>query len=277
MLYVLGGRGRLGQAIAASWAPDDVVLPERSVYGHWWRPGADLEARRYFASAPSGSVVVIAAGLLDPALPEAEHERVNVQLPLQVIDGACAAGLRVLTIGTVMERLAASANRYVSAKARLAQAVAQRASAGLPVLHAQVHTLYGVGPPSDHMFLGQMYEALRRGQPFEMSPGQQLREYHHLDDDVAAIRALLATPLSGVVTLSHGEPVTLRDLASHVFEQLQCTHLLRLGARAEPPVDNFATVLPRPPFLSHLDFRPALPGVARYMTDLLAKAATAND
>ena len=276
MIYVLGGRGRLGRAMADAWGPNNVALLQRSVYEDWWRPGAHVEVRRYFDTAAPGSVVVIAAGLLDPALPEAEHERVNVALAVQVIDGACSAGLRVVTLGTVMERLAYGVNRYVAAKARLAEAVVQRASEGLPVLHAQLHTLYGFGPPSPHMFLGQMFKALEKRQLFEMSPGQQLREYHHVDDDVAAIRALLATQMKGVVALSHGEPCALRDLAVDVFEQMHCMHLLRLGARPEPPIDNFATVLTRPSFLSDVDFRPALPNVARYMQDLLAHAATSN-
>lgn len=277
MIYVLGGRGRLGQAIAAAYAPDEVALPDRSVYEAWWQPGAEQDVSRFFASAPSGSVVLVAAGVLDPALSESEHQRVNVDLPLSVIDGACSAGLRVVTVGTVMERLASHSNRYVAAKVKLAQAVAQRAASGLPVVHAQVHTLYGGGAPSPHMFLGQMLVALKSRQPFEMSPGQQLREYHHVDDDVAAMRTLLATPLTGVMALSHGEPCTLRDLASSVFEELGAMHLLRLGARPEPPDDNFATVLPRPAFLSHVEFRPALPGVALYMKNLLVNATIAHD
>lgn len=76
----------------------------------------DADVRRYFDAAVTGSVVVIAAGLLDPASPEAEHERVNISLVVQVINGACSAGLRVVTLGTVMERLAYDVNRYVAAK-----------------------------------------------------------------------------------------------------------------------------------------------------------------
>lgn len=277
MIYVLGGRGRLGRAIADAWGPGHVALLQRCVYEDWWRPGADAEVRRYFDAAAPGSVVVIASGLLDPALSEAEHERVNVALAVQVIGGACSAGLRVVTLGTVMESLAHGVNRYVAAKTRLAQVVVQRASEGLPVLHVQLHTLYGLGSPSPHMFLGQMFEALQKGRPFEMSPGHQLREYHHVEDDVAAIRELLTTQMNGVVALSHGEPCALRDLAVDVFEQMHCMHLLRLGARPEPPIDNFATVLTRPSFLSRVDFRPALPNVARYMQDLLAHAATPNE
>lgn len=277
MIYVLGGRGRLGRAIAAAYGTGDVVSLERSVYEEWWRPGAEQDIRHFFAAAAPGSAVVVASGVLDPALPASDHERVNVDLPIRVVDGACLAGLRVLTVGTVMERLASSSNRYVIAKMKLAQAVEQRAADGLPVVHAQVHTLYGGGLPSPHMFLGQMLTALEAGQAFEMSPGLQLREYHHVDDDAKALRALLDTTSTGVVALSHGEPCTLRDLASHVFEQLDAMPLLRLGARPEPPNDNFATVLPRPSFLSHVEFQPALPGVARYMKALLTNATTAHD
>jgi nucleoside-diphosphate-sugar epimerase len=137
-------------------------------------------------------------------------------------------------------------------------------------VHAQVHTLYGGGAPSPHMFVGQIAHALRQDVPFEMSPGRQLREYHHVDDEVAAVHALLATDLAGVVTISHGAPCTLRDLAVHVFAAFGRHELLRVGARPEPPDDNYATVLQRPTWLACVDFRPALPGVATYLQELLS-------
>ncbi|MBT2298864.1 NAD(P)-dependent oxidoreductase [Variovorax paradoxus] len=270
MIYVIGGRGRLGRAIAGSYPACDVEILERSVYEDWWQSGSDSRIRRYFEGAPPGSSVAVTAGVLDPAAPEAEHRRVNVELPANIIAGACAARLRVLTFGTVMERLIAHPNAYVASKAELGRIVAERAAAGDPVVHAQVHTLYGGGTPSPHMFVGQIAHALRQKVPFEMSPGRQLREYHHVDDEVAAVHALLETGLAGVVTLSHGAPCTLRDLAAHVFAAFGRQELLRIGARPEPPDDNYATVLQHPTWLAHVDFRPALPGVATYLQELLS-------
>lgn len=270
MIYVIGARGRLGRAVAGAYPACDVEILERSVYEDWWQSGSDSRIRRYFEGAPPGSSIAVTAGVLDPAAPEAEHRRVNVELPANIIAGACAARLRVLTFGTVMERLIAHPNAYVASKAELGDIVTERAAAGDAVVHAQVHTLYGGGPPSPHMFVGQIAHALRQNVPFEMSPGRQLREYHHVDDEVAAVHALLETDLAGVVTISHGAPCTLCDLAAHVFAAFGRHELLRIGARPEPLDDNYATVLQRPTWLARVDFRPALPGVAAYLQELLS-------
>jgi nucleoside-diphosphate-sugar epimerase len=271
MIYVLGGSGRLGRAIGATGSSGEVVLLERAVYEDWWQSDAATRVGRFFGTAPTGSAVLVAAGLLDPSLPQAEHQRINVELPARIIEGACKAGLRVVTFGTVMERLVEHPNAYIASKAALGRIVAERAAAGDAVTHLQIHTLYGGGEPAPSMFLGQICRALRAGRPFEMSPGRQLREYHHVDDDAVATRAILDAGTDGVVTLSHGAPCTLRDLASHVFGELGRLELLHIGALPEPRDDNYATVLPRPHSLARIEFRPALQGVADYLRALLSE------
>jgi nucleoside-diphosphate-sugar epimerase len=265
MIYLVGARGRLGRAILASRREGEIVALDRSTYSQWWKPGAFEEVARYFDAAMPGSIVLVAAGVLDPALPALDHQRINVDLPIQIMEGALKVGLRVATFGTVMERLASHPNAYVASKAALGQQVAERSARGDQVTHLQVHTLYGGGEPAPFMFLGQLCQALRAHQPFEMSPGRQLREYHHVEDDVAALHAILDAGETGVLALSHGAPCTLRELATHVFEAMGCSELLRIGARPEPPDDNFATVLARPHVLDDVTFRPALEGVAQYV------------
>ncbi|MET3442076.1 nucleoside-diphosphate-sugar epimerase [Variovorax paradoxus] len=272
MIYLVGGRGRVGQAITASRPASEVTLLERDRYQDWWRPGSAKDVAQFFKGAPAGSVVVVAAGLLDPALPHQLLRRVNVDLPLQVLEGATDAGLRVITLGTVMEQLTSHPNVYVASKSELGLQVARRAGAGDPVLHLQIHTLYGGGPPAPFMFLGQMCHAIHRGIPFEMSPGRQLREYHHVDDDVSALHALIAAGVVGIAPVSHGEPSTLADLASAVFKAVGRMDLLRIGARPEPPDDNYATVLARPAVLAGISFRPAQAGVAEYVKSQLSRS-----
>lgn len=275
MMYVIGGRGRLGRAIVKSRPEGQVITLDREVYQNWWQSRASASISRFFEASGPGSVVVVAAGVLDPALPRVEHQRVNVELPSRVIEGACAAGLRVVTFGTVMERLVAPRNTYIASKSELGRIVAERAAAGDAVTHLQVHTLYGGGDPAPFMFLGQLCRALRERHPFEMSPGGQLREYHHVDDDAAAVHAVLDAGIDGVLALSHGAPCTLLELATHVFNAMGRIDLLRVGARPAPPDDNYAFVLTRHPVLEHVSFRPALQGVTAYvravLTDLLSK------
>lgn len=266
MIFLVGGSGRLGQAIARRHAGAPVTLLPRAVYAQWGEPGAQTEIARYFAPwAGTDAVIYVTSGLLDPRLAPHEHARVNVALPLHIVEGAAPLGIRVRTFGTVMETLVASQNPYVSSKAELGRRMADAAASGLPVAHLRIHTLYGGGEPAGFMFLGQVAAALRARAPFRMTLGRQLREYHHVDDDAAALARLEAAGLSGVVDLSHGAPLSLRELADYVFGQFGARELLALGALPEPADDNFGAVLVRPAALLDIPFRDARAGVVDYL------------
>ena len=67
------------------------------------------------------------------------------------------------------------------------------------------------------MFLGGIYHALKNNLPFPMTSGEQLREYHHILDEVNAIDFLVQEENDEVINLSHGDPVRLCDLAMNIF------------------------------------------------------------
>lgn len=267
MIFIVGGRGRLGQALACAWDADAVRCLDREDYADWGREGGARRVHDFFAPwAGSGATVFVASGVLDPKLPAAEHQQVNLDLPSAIIEGATGHGLRVITFGTVMEGLLAQQNPYVRSKAALGRHVAALAATGTPVAHVRVHTLFGgAGAPSPFMFLGQILTALQQRTPFNMTLGRQLREYHHIEDEARAIRLLDEAGVRGVFELSHGEPLSLAELARAVFAAFDANHLLRLGALPEPAEENFATVLARHPLLPPTAYRPALPAIVDYL------------
>jgi len=275
MNFLIGGRGRLGQAIARQYAADDIVSLEREVYQHWGEPGAQADVAAYFAPwAGTGATIFVTSGLLDPKLPAEALWQVNVELPRNIIEGAAALGLRVITFGTVMEALLAARNPYVNSKAALGEFAAARAAEGAPVTHVRVHTLYGGGLPSRFMFLGQILDALDNGAPFRMTQGKQLREYHHVDDDACAIRMLAETGVNGVLDLSHGAPLSLRELAGAVFEAFGAAGQLQVGTLPEPSEENYNTVFARHPMLERASFRDTLPALVAYLEECGIKRKT---
>ncbi|WP_313706110.1 NAD(P)-dependent oxidoreductase [Massilia sp.] len=275
MNFLIGGRGRLGQAIARQYAADDIVSLEREVYQHWAGPGAQADVAAYFAPwAGTGATIFVTSGLLDPKLPAGALWQVNVELPRNIIEGAAALGLRVITFGTVMEALLAARNPYVNSKAALGEFAAARAAEGAPVTHVRVHTLYGGGLPSRFMFLGQILDALDNGAPFRMTQGKQLREYHHVDDDACAIRMLAETGVNGVLDLSHGAPLSLRELAGAVFETFGAAGQLQVGTLPEPGEENYNTVFARHPMLERASFRDTLPALVAYLEECGIKRKT---
>lgn len=269
MIFIVGGRGRLGQALFQQYNPDEVIRVERAVYEHWGADDSTADITAYFEQrARRGAVVYICSGLLDPKLVSEELNNVNFRLPRNIIQAVSPMGICAVTFGTAMEETL-TANPYVLSKLALSRFVDGMGNVGTPALHVRIHTLYGGGEPSPFMFLGLVLHALRNDKPFEMTMGRQLREYHHVADDAAAIKMLVDRSVTGVVALNHGLPVTLKSLAEAIFGLAGKDHLLRLGALPEPEQENFTQVFSRPAVLENIVFRETLAGVSEYMKTLV--------
>lgn len=267
-LYLIGARGRLGQAIAHEYGDSEIVSLDRSVYENWSPPGmADLISRYFDKRINEGATVFVASGLLDPKLSQEDLLRVNYYLPKNLIDGAAKLGIKIITFGTVMEGLLQSKNPYIQSKSALGEYVSTAAATGSPVIHLKIHTLYGMGQPSPFMFLGQILTAIRDNVPFQMTSGRQLREYHHLADEAKAIRQIANSAPPGVVNVSHGDPLSLRAIAESVFQALGKDDLLRVGSLPEPQEENYEKILNRTEILQHVAFRAPLPAIVQYMQE----------
>lgn len=266
--YLVGARGRLGQAIAQEYADSEIVTLDRSIYEEWSQPGASGKVFRYFENRSNeGATVFVASGLLDPKLPHEDLLRVNYHLPKNLIDGATELGIKIITFGTVMEGLLQSKNAYIQTKTALGEYVSTVAGAGRSAIHLQLHTLFGVGLPSPFMFLGQMHTAIKFNVPFKMTSGRQLREYHHLADEAKAISQIAKAASPGVFNVSHGEPLNLRVIAEAVFKAFGKSGLLRVGALVEPPEENYEKCLHPTAILQRGSFRDSLPAIVKYMQE----------
>jgi nucleoside-diphosphate-sugar epimerase len=115
------------------------------------------------------------------------------------------------------------------------------------------------------MFLGQMLASLRNNEPFRMTSGQQLREYHHFDDDAHAIRQIAESTAIGISDLSHGKPTSLCAIAKAVFSATGKNHLLEIGSLPDPVSENYGKIFERSSGLEGVKFRDAILGTAEYM------------
>ncbi|MDL2409394.1 NAD(P)-dependent oxidoreductase [Rhizobium calliandrae] len=270
MIFVIGGTGRLARAIAARHSDGETITPRREVYQDWWMPNAADAIREYFEPWERGnSTIFVVSGLLDPHAGEEDILKVNYYLPKNIVQAAAVLGIRVVTFGTIMERLLSRGNPYVQSKIALGRYVSEIADNCQSVAHVRLHTLYGLGQPSSFMFLGQILHSLRTHSPFEMTLGKQLREYHHFDDDADAIYRLVEHWRAGVVDLNHGCPITLREIATTLFSTFGEKNLLKIGARPEPAEENYDTSFRRPDFLADSKFRDALPAIVKYIESCL--------
>jgi nucleoside-diphosphate-sugar epimerase len=269
---VIGSRGRLGSGISQLWGAENIIAPERAIYSNWWQTGSQGEVSHYLETCKLGAgIVYVTAGIIDPSLSLEKHQMVNFHLARNIVLGAIDVGLRVVTFGTVMELLVDddTRNPYFASKRKLGHLMEELAGQSNRVLHVRIHTIYGGGQPEPFMFLGQILNALRRRAEFRMTAGLQLREYHHIDDEVAAVVALSQTAVKGAFTLSHGSPVSLKDLASYVFQAMDAKDLLHIGVLEAPIDDNYGLRFQRPALLEGYQFRETLPAVVAYLNAFL--------
>jgi nucleoside-diphosphate-sugar epimerase len=164
-----------------------------------------------------------------------------LQASLRLAEGLAEAGCKKLTVagsfseydqelGYLSESSAIKPNtQYGAAKAGLYQALSLWApAAGIELLWPRIFSVYG---PMEHekRFVPAVILAALRGEPTRLSPGEQLRDYLHVADAVAAVWVAFKAGMSGPVNIGSGKPVAIGALAKQIGEILGRLELIRLG------------------------------------------------
>ena len=115
------------------------------------------------------------------------------------------------------------------AATRAALTAAPLSETEVTVLRATV--AYGAGQLPD-MFMSALLHALKEGQPFPMTQGEQTRDFIYIDDLVEAlVRAATASEAAGlIVNIGSGESVTVRHVARVAERVIGAFGLLQIGA-----------------------------------------------
>ncbi|MDH3647074.1 MAG: NAD-dependent epimerase/dehydratase family protein [Gammaproteobacteria bacterium] len=248
-VLVVGSRGNIGTALLARLDSDDIGQKPIALDT---RSGAmvirTIRSLTATLRSPQWLTVVIAIGQTDPRANRQTLDDANVRLPGEIIEpflDTTAPCVRFLTLGSALEALnsLARANPYLASKCKLSDWMSTNTGAGGDksgqLLHLRLHTVYG-GQTRPHMFLGQMAQALREHTTFRMSSGEQLREFHAVETVANSLATLLRCQwtFGPIATLSHGRPLTLRELAEAVFEHFACPELLQTGALQRSEHEN---------------------------------------
>jgi nucleoside-diphosphate-sugar epimerase len=105
---------------------------------------------------------------------------------------------------------------------------------GVPLLYLRIASMYGPGDDPAKLVPAAVCAAVTRA-PFEMTPGEQVREWLHVDDAVRALLAAVAlpAPAAGLVNVGTGEGRRAREVVALVFEAAGADPaLVRVGALA---------------------------------------------
>jgi nucleoside-diphosphate-sugar epimerase len=101
------------------------------------------------------------------------------------------------------------------------EVLAHRArQAGMPVTVVRPFSGYGEDQEADYPFPAFIDRALRKENPFLVwGTGDQVRDFIHIDDIVAACMELYQGEVNGPVNLGWGLPVSMRQLAAAICER----------------------------------------------------------
>lgn len=162
-------------------------------------------------------------------------------LPALLVTGTCLEyGMRS---GALHEALpAAPVNSYAIAKDRLRRELeGLRGTHRFALTWARLFYMYGPGQAPGSL-LPQLAAAVARGdERFDMSGGEQLRDYLPVDEVARLLVALALTHCdAGVVNVCSGQPVRIRDLVESWLTQHQWRIALNLGHYPYPDHEPMA-------------------------------------
>jgi len=106
----------------------------------------------------------------------------------------------------------------------------------LAVAAARIFSVYG--PWEDpRRLVPFVISKLLAGEPCDLTRGEQIRDYSHVEDAAGALWAIAKSSVVGPVNVGSSEPVSVAAVAGRLGELLGRPELLRFGARPSPPGD----------------------------------------
>jgi UDP-glucose 4-epimerase len=217
-----------------------------------WTPDAIREA--VLAAAPRLIIHLAESTARAPGI-EAVHAviRQNLVPAAAVVEAAsrCGQPPRIIYLdtglsygdnpGPYVETMAPRpANAYALGKlwvVSLLQMASRTAGVDFTILRVSV--AYGPGQ-RPAMFIPSLISSLLRDEPFEMTSGEQLRDFVHVDDLTRAIVAAAESEAARneILNVASGQPVLIRDAALRIARAAgKSESLLRFGAKAATPDD----------------------------------------
>jgi len=274
MILLVGRNGNLSRAIQDYFSAENVHVVGSDVSSQWVASASNENMEVYLDNLKEKpNLVLYASGIIDPNAPLKDLLDINFHLPKKLEEISLKRNFKLVTFGTIMEKFdaIAASNPYIFSKRQYLDYLLQSDHSKSNALHLLIHTWYGGESLKPFMFLGQMYSAIQKREIFRMSSGNQLREYHHIHDDLNALKSLLDVDAKGVHEISHGETITLKALAEYVFSNFELSNLLQIGTLPNPEQEIFQIEYAPSGLLKAENFRKTLPGVVEYFNLLKGK------
>jgi nucleoside-diphosphate-sugar epimerase len=272
VILLLGKYGNLAKSVQTVLMHENLRILGSQEIQEWTIPNSADKILEYFKQQKiKPNVIINATGIVDGFANREEQINVNFHLPKNLLDFSIKTNVKLITFGTIMENFKgiANSNSYLKSKTDYFEYLTSITVNPHNTIHLQIHTWYGGYRLHNTMFLGQIYDAIKSGKAFRMSSGLQLREYHHIEDDLEALKHLLSIDCKGILQINHGISITLKDIATHLFSHFNSLELIKIGDVATPVQENFTRKFVVPESLKGIAFRNPLEGITDYFSLLL--------
>lgn len=271
MILLVGSQGNLSLAVKKLFAQEEIQTVGSETAQFWCDDQGPYLIENFVGSLPTKPEIIInAAGVVNPLADAAKLVAVNYHLPRNLHDYTRKNNIKLVTFGTIMENHfdVSNSNAYMRSK-RMYFDYLRRKKSIHETLHLQIHTWYGGNHFHNHMFLSQMYNAIKEKTRFQMTSGSQFREYHHIHDDLTAVKFLLGQEYNGIFQMNHGGAMSLKELAKSVFEAFDSVELLEINKLESPKNEILTNDFHRNSILESMDFRDTQQGIVDHFKYLL--------
>lgn len=175
----------------------------------------------------------------------AVHERIAEDLALRLVEHGCS---RIVGLGTCFEYAPSDeplresgplgpTTPYARAKVAAFEHM-QDACDRSPTTLAWARLFYLYGPGEDRRRLvPSVVLSLLEGRPARTTPGNQLRDFLHVDDVADALVAIGMSDTTGAVNVGTGHPVTVREIVEMLGRISGRPDLVEVGALPYAPGD----------------------------------------
>jgi nucleoside-diphosphate-sugar epimerase len=222
---------------------------------------------------PTTFIHTAATGMQQPLPDRSELLRTNVELPLTLAKAASevphchfvhvSSGLAYKDQGRParendpLETHHPYGASKVEAEKRLQSLVQDR---NFPLTIVRPFSFTGQGDFGTRLFPSLLHAAVER-RPFEMSPGDQVRDHSSVNDIArgviaSALQSVGNSALARVFNLGTGDTRPLREIVRSVIDELGVDVDLRLGAKPYSPHEPMFTVADATHARKHLPWRP---------------------
>jgi nucleoside-diphosphate-sugar epimerase len=262
VILILGNTGNLSSSLRRVLNNEPLMVIGRDVYSSFLEsPKQSLKFMKNLETLPS--YIINTVGSVDKNLSLQELVSINTTLPINLIKACEEIGSTIVTFGSVHEKIEAyrSQSKYIESKGKLFDFYKQNEEIMSRILHFQIHTWYGGKKLHKNMLLGQLADAINTNVEFVMQDGNQLREYHHLDDDSQIIKDAVEKNLSGLIEISHGEILSIATITNAVIKHFNKMTHSEENTLGESDVSARSMEI----MGSTYNFRSSIPGIIKYL------------